>query len=109
MPLAEDEISEMLSWLQHLDPVYPEALEIAVQMPPAAMDNTYVLNHITERGLHESFPEPVAELLDYLSRCELSHALWHESTGLINQLRQSDISNALKSRLHEILVKFRLQ
>ena len=107
-PLCEQEIGTMLSWLLHLEPVYGDALEIAVQMPHAPIKNVFVLNRIIEKKLHHANPEPVAKLLDYLSHCEISHTVWKEATGLINQLLQSEIPENLKTRLDEIVAEFAL-
>ena len=98
----------MLSWVSRLKAVYTDALRIAVRMPPAPMTSVFVLNDIIDNNLHEAYPESVAELIDYLSHCELSDSVWCEATGLIKQLCQSDIPEILKTRLHEIVAELAL-
>ena len=107
-PLCENEIGTMLSCLPLLHPVYTEALCIAVQMPPVPMTNVFVLNDIMEHNLHHANLEPVARLLDYLSHCEVTHAVWAEATVLFDDLLQSDISDELKTRLQEIRAEYAL-
>ena len=99
----------MLSWVSQLQTVYADALGIAVRMPPAPMKSISVLSDIIDNNLHETYPEPTAELIDYLSHCELSESVWREATPLIDQLRQSDIPETLKTRLHEIVAEFALE
>ena len=105
-PLCEKEIGTMLSCLSHLHPVYPEALGIAVQMPPARVTSVFVLNDVMDNNLHHANPEPVARLLDYLSHCEVSHTVWTEATMLFDDLLQSDIPDGLKTRLQEIVAEY---
>ena len=107
-PLCEKEIGTMLSCLSHLHPVYPEALDIAVQLPPARMTSVFVLNDVMDNNLHHANPEPVARLLDYLSLCEVSHTVWTDATVLFDDLLKSDIPDELKIRLQEIVAEYAL-
>ena len=66
------------------------------------------MNDIIDNNLYETYPEPIAGLIDYLSHCELSESIWREATSLIDRLHQSDISDALKTRLHQIFADFGL-
>ena len=107
-PIDGPEVGTMLSWLPYLHPVYGEALDLAVCMPHTEMNNVFVLNDIMDNNLHQSFAAPVARLLDYLSRCDISETVWREATGLINELIQSDIPEKLKLRMRELLAEFGL-
>ena len=59
-------------------------------------------------NLHHANPEPVARLLDYLSRCAVSHTVWTEASVLFDELLESDIPDELKARLKEIVAEYAL-
>ena len=95
----------MLTWLCDLQPVYAEAVEVAIQMPPMPLRNGYVLDELIEANMHDTHPEPVARLLDYLRRCDLSQTVWRQARDAIDRLLASAIPEELKASLEEILAE----
>ena len=102
------EVQYMLDWLPHLRAVFPEAVDLAVQMPPVPLQHSWVISELVvseENGLLVSYPEPIAKLLVYLWKCNLSRSHWDSSHRLIDSLLQSDISLELKKELEDIKIQ----
>lgn len=107
-PLVSTEVDTMLTWLPHIEAVFPDAVEIAIKMPRDPLDNGFILDDIFESTIHERHPTAVAQLLDYLRHCFKRQYVWKNSKRLILQLLQSKISPNLKLSLREILATFEL-
>lgn len=103
--LEPGEIENMLNWLPHLTAVFPEAVNLAVQMQipqDISLKNWGMIYEIDENDLGQHYPEKVAKLLIYLFKCNLRYANLKE---LINKLLQQNISPRLKQELKEIEVQ----
>ena len=71
--LDDGEIGIMLCWLPDLKTVFPEAVALAVEMPPVQLTNSSansgrVVYMINESDLWQSYPEAVAKLVIHLGR-----------------------------------------
>ena len=102
------EVEHMLDWLPHLTAVFPEAVDIAVQIPPAPLQHSWVISELiagNKKDIWEHHPEAVAKLLAYLWKCNLPRSHWASVSKLINNLLQSNISSCLKRELEEIEVQ----
>lgn len=102
------EIAHMLSWLPHLTVVFPEAVDLAVQMPQRSLQNCWVIDEFSinhENDVWQRHPESVAKLLIYLWECDLPTSSWYSARDLINNLLSSDISEQFKEELEEIKVQ----
>ena len=106
-PLELREISPMLGWLTHLDKLFPEAVDLAVQMPPGSLEQNFIVRDLNKSDLWKSYPEAVVKLLDYLAKCDLPSYVRYEVKELIENLR-SNITQELKERLEELVIKLRL-
>ena len=102
--LEASEIAYMLSWLPHLTAVFPEAVELAVQMPPEPLQKCRVILTLSKSDLWQKHPASVAELLMYLWECDLPEYSYL-AQDLIDNLLSSDISEQLKEELEEIKVQ----
>lgn len=102
------EIAHMLSWLPHLTAVFPEAVDLAVQMPPSSLQNCWVIDEFSindENDLWRRYPEATAKLLIYLWECDLPRSSWYSARELIDNLIALDISSGRKRELEEIKVQ----
>ena len=109
--LESGEVAHMLDWLPHLTSVFPEAVDLAVQMPQAPqmlqapLQDYWVINSLSESDLWQSHPEAVAKLLIYLWKFNLPRDSWYSVQQLIDQLLPLDISPELKRELQEIKIQ----
>ena len=106
--LEPGEIEHILDWIPHLTAVFPEAVDLAVQMPQIPLQNCraiYELNQSDESELLQNHPESVAKLLIYLWKCDLPGYFWDSIQELIDQLHPLDISPELKRELREIKIQ----
>ena len=114
MPTGEPEsgeIAKMLNWLPHLVLVFPEAVDLAVQMPQRSLESCWVLEELSmsdESDLGQRHPESVAKLLIYLRECGLPRHSWDSARELINQLLLRCILPEYKRKLEDIKVEQRL-
>ena len=102
--LDANEIVHMLNWLPHLTSVFPEAVDLAVQMPRRPLQKCRVIVTLNESDLQQKHPESVAELLIYLWKCNLPEYSYL-AQELINQLLLLNISPEHKQGLQEIAVQ----
>ena len=106
--LEAGEVAQMLEWLPHLTTVFPEAVDLAVQMPQRSLQNCWVIDEFSindENDLWQRHPESAAKLLIYLWECDLPRSSWHSARDLIDNLLSLDISEKLKEELEEIKVQ----
>ena len=106
--LDPGEVAQMLDWLPHLTSVFPEAVDLAVQMPQGSLWDSWIianLNASDENNLWQKHPEPVAKLLIYLWKCDLPEYSWDSVQQLIDKLLPLNISPERKRKLEEIKVQ----
>ena len=103
-PLESDEIKGMLNWLPYLAGVFPEAVELAIQMPkPQLLES--VLYSLERSGLPEMHSEAVARLMVYLGQSDLPRYNLRQGRQLIDKLLQSDLPPELAEQLQEIRLR----
>ena len=107
-PLSTCETDTMLTWLRELEPVFADAVDVAIQMPSVPLRDGFILDELIEANMHHTHPEPVTKLLDYLRHCDLSQTVWHQARDAINQLFAATIPEELKTSLQEIVAEFGL-
>ncbi len=107
--LEDDEAKYMLDWLPHLTAVFPEAVDLAVQMRSIPLQNYSIIHELNEGDLWQSHPEEVAKLLVHWGKCDLQEDVWFSGMELINKIPQSDISPELKQKLEELKVQLKVQ
>ena len=99
-----DEIGIMLSWLPYLKTVFPEAVDLAIRMPPVQLtdstEGSGVVYLIYRNGLWQSYPVAVTKLLIHLGRIESRS--WDGGQELIGKLLQADLTSELKQKLEEL-------
>ena len=104
--LSGGEVESMLRWLPNLEPVFAEAVRLAVRMPPEnAKHDVEVLYRIRKSDLCENHPESVAKLLVYLEHIRSESYARTEERQLIGILREADIPDKLKLKLEELAAR----
>ena len=102
--LEPGEVARMLGWLPHLTSVFPDAVKLAIQMPPAPLEPSLLVPHLAKSDLLQNHPEAVAKLLIYLWKCDRRYARY-PGQKIINELLPLNISSELKRELEEIKVQ----
>ena len=106
--LGPSEVAHMLSWLPHLTSIFPEAVDLAIQMPQRSLQNCWVIDEFRindENDLWRRYPEAAARLLIYLWECDLPRSSWYSARDLIDQLILLDISQEHRQGLQEIRIQ----
>ena len=98
-PLESDEIEGMLDWLPHLTGVFPEAVDLAIQMPKTQCNAGGMLYRLKKGDLPNTYPEAMTRLVLYL---DLSPYAWYEGRELIRRLLKSPLPPELKTKLQEL-------
>lgn len=106
--LEPGEIERMLGWLPHLGVLFPEAVNIAIQMPQASLQHSSVVYELRESELLRRHPEAVARLLIYLGESDSPSYIWHEGRKLIDKLLESRLPSILENGLKELIAKLGL-
>ncbi len=102
--LEPGEISHILDWLPHLTPVFPEAVDLAIQMPRGRLQPCWVLDYLRESNLWQKHPESIAKLILYLWECEFRFTRLLDQE-FIDSLLQADVSLELKKELEDIKIQ----
>ena len=86
--------------------MFPDAVELAVKMPPQQLDHSFTLYRINEGTLWETYSESVAALVAFLDKCTLAPYVWHlEGKELIDKLLEAGLTDDSKHSLLEISVR----
>jgi hypothetical protein len=102
--LENDEIARMIEWLPSLQFVFDEAVDLAINMPPAKLQRCSVTYYLSKSNLLELHPESVGKLLIYLGKCESPRFNWHKAREIIEKLSHIGIPSVLEKELQELLV-----
>ena len=103
--LDDAEVRYMVTWTHQLNEFYPEAVELAVQMPPVHGAIGLLLHYFADAELLTNHPESVAKLFIYLSKPDRENAgLWPGAKNLLEQLMQSNLSAETEAEIAEIAV-----
>lgn len=103
--LEAGEAGHMLGWLPHLTAVFPEAVDLAVQMPSIPLQNYHLIYELETGDLWQKYPEEVAKLLIHWGKCDLREGVWFPGAQLIDKLLQSNIAPERKQKLKELRVQ----
>ena len=112
-PLESDEIKRMMDWLPHLKGVFPEAVDLAIQMPQSESGGkraSLAIFELERSNLLEMHPEATAKLVLYMrpSLPPTDSAYGREKQiqrELIGKLLQSDLPPELAEQLQEIRLR----
>lgn len=102
-PISAGESEEMLQWLLDLEIVFPEAVELAVRMPPLVqLQKGTIVFMLNDGNLWKNYPGEVTKLLIYLGKNPLPDYVWYRGKELIQKLLSSDLAVELKTKLEEL-------
>ncbi len=97
------EVESMLRWLPNLEPVFGDAVDLAVQLPTKnAKHDGEVLHRIIESDLCENQPQSVAEFLIYLGKTGTENFARSEEKRLIDILSRAKLPDELTRGLKEL-------
>jgi len=101
--LDDAETEAMLEWTYLLTAIYPEAVELAVQMRPVTLHHATILHQLKESVLVDKYPESVAKLLIHLSKAEEPQFMWYGTAEIIERLRKHDLDAETAIGLDEVM------
>ena len=107
-PLMGAEIEWMQNWLLHLDSVFVEGVDLAVQMPITGSDAFFLIDDLRAGDQPKREPNAVADLLIRLAESESSLARHWEWGPLIEELLQSDLTPGRSGSLQELRIRLGL-
>lgn len=105
--LGDGEMGIMFCWLPDLKGVFPEAVNLAVQMQLAeftdpSADSNRIVYMIEKGDLWNRHPEAVAKLLIHLGRIKSRTRAWSNGKELVDKLLKADLSCELKQQMKEL-------
>lgn len=100
--LDEAEVREMLEWLPHLGDIFPAASALAVRFPSIRIEHSHVLFELRESELVTRFPAETAELLIYLSNCNVGY---HAADLATIAARLPPIPEEVRTRVDEAFAR----
>ena len=108
VPLTAGEVESMLNWLPYLDVLFPEAVELAIQMPHTPLNRNSIIHVIGRGDLWSKYPEATAKLLIYVANVESPAWTWHGGKELIDNLLGLSLPEELIRELEELTARLGL-
>ena len=102
---SAEEMETMINWTVFLPAVYPEAVDLAIQMPKFFFKSGTMMLKLDNSELPEKYPKEVIKLLNYLSMLESSNYIWPMAKKVIDKLQQSELDEESKTMLREIIAR----
>lgn len=106
LPLDDSEIKEMLEWLTQLTAVFPEAVELAIQMRKAKFDHVSIGYSLREGELVDRYPNDVAKILIYILELDCPSYIQFGIQEVINKLRKANLPSDIWASLEETATKY---
>jgi hypothetical protein len=75
VPLSADEVGRMVSWVVHLEPVFPEAVDAFCASPTAKLERDYIYYDLAQSDIGKRHPSSASRLLLRLLRSQTGQ-LW---------------------------------
>ena len=101
-PLDAGEVEAMLDWLPHLNMLFHEAVELAIQMPQTPLVRNSIISEISRGDLWKKYPEATAKLLIHVAGSESPGWAWNSGRVLIDNLLQLSLPDDLRRELEEL-------
>ena len=99
--LSPKEIAHMLHWPAQLTAVFPEAVDLAVEMGETASEHGNLLYYLDENKLVERFPNELARFLLHLDKIGVQEHWW-EARDILNSLLELSVSEDVKHKIREL-------
>ena len=100
--LEASEIEVMLDWLPHFKGLFPEAVELAIQMPHTPLERSSIVDVINEGELWSEYPDATAKLLIHLADSKSPEWVWYCGNALVEKLIGCGLPTDLKTKLKTI-------
>lgn len=107
-PLDDTEIETMFDWTTLLSAVYPQAVDVAVQMRAVPLQQGSIIYRIEKSELANQYPEAVAKFLIHLGEADQNPWVWHGAREIYDELLQSHLDSETEVRLREAIAKIGL-
>ena len=108
-PLDDTEGETMLDWTTLLSAVYPQAVDLAVQMGDIPLQRGTIIYRIGKTELVNQHPEAVAKFLIHLGEADHKPWIWHGAKEICDELFQLDLDSETEMRLREMAAKIGLR
>lgn len=102
--LTPNEVRPMLDWLRHLDIVFSEAVNLAVEMPQTSLLGSTVPSNLRHNKEWHKHPEAEAKLFIYLWDCDPEY-MCDTKPKLLDSLIKAKIPLKFKEKLKDIKVQ----
>ena len=103
--LDDTEIDRMLYWTTLLSSIFPEAVDLAIQMPSVQLQHGIVISQIGEGDLVGKYPEAAAKLLIHLGKTEQNPWTWYRAKEIFDKLLLSDLESETEVSLKATAAK----
>ena len=107
--LDDTEIETMLEWTALLPAVYPEAVDLAVQMRDVPLQRSMVIRWTGTSEMVQKQPNAVARLLIHLGKAGQQPWTWYDATAIVDELLQSNLDSEIEVSLRETVAKIGLR
>ncbi len=108
VPLDAREVEAILGWLPSFKSVFPEAVELTIQMPQTPLEHDGTVYKINKGELWSKYPEATAKVLIHLADFNSPDWIWLDGKELIEKLLQLDLPIDLRTKLEELPPKLGL-
>ena len=108
-PLDDTEVETMLDWTTLLSAVYPQAVDVAVQMRAVPLQRGTIIYHVEKAELVNQYPEAVAKFLIHLGQADQKPWVWYGAKEICDELFQSNLDSETEVRLRETVVRIGLR
>ena len=106
--LDDAEITQMLEWVIHLPGVFPEAVGVAVQMPPGSLSQSHILHDLGESELIERYPDDLAKFLIHIGKQDTGPWFWLGTRQVVDRLLAEGLRDDLAQGLRELIARYHL-
>ena len=103
--LDDAEIDSMLYWTTLLSAVFPEAVDLAIQMRAVQLQHGIVIFQIEEGNLVDQYPESVAKLLIHLGKTDQKPWTWYRAKKIFDELLLSNLDSETEASLRETMAR----
>ena len=104
-PLEGPEVEEFVNSLPYFGSFFPEAVELAIQMPAVCVDRRITMSILLEEKVWLEFPESTAKIVDFIVSSEQPPFVWYLGKTLIGKLLSCDLPSGLRTSMREILAQ----
>lgn len=104
-PFSSQEVEKMFFWLPQLKTVFPESVDLAIQMPSGPLQDGFFLYEIAESNLWQQHPCATSKLLIHLRGYDLSHFSWDNARDITNKLLEVELPDDLNTGLRELVAE----